>query len=142
MDESGLFNLQKSPQGVCLACMFAHVAKNNIKTKTQFTEGRGRKNKFRRCNLFSKTALQSNPELASLRVISTDPSLAPSRSKASPCLGIQYECNFSFSRQQRCFGIDTFIFFPLPSSEKHQRNSLEKGRFVQQPTIISNRWAV
>lgn len=40
---------------------------------------------------------------------------------------------FSFSRQQRCFGIDTLIFSPLPSSEKHQRNSLEKGRFVQQP---------
>lgn len=91
MDESGFFNLQKSPQGVCLACMFAHVAKKKIKTKTQSTEGRGRKNKFRRCNLFSKTALESKPELVSLRVISADPSLEPSRSKTSPCLGIQYE---------------------------------------------------
>lgn len=113
--------------------MFAHVEKNNIKTKTQFTEGRGRKNKFRRCNLFSKTALQSNPELASLRVISADPSLAPSRSKTSPCLGIQYECNFSFSRQQCCFGIDTFIFSPSRAQKSTSATRWKRDAFVQQP---------
>lgn len=137
MDESGFFNLQKSPQGVLSGLHICTCGeKITSRPKHNPQRGGGDKNKFRGCNLYCEkcAAIKPRVHITLFHLRWPLAGIIPVQNK--PMFGISIRMQFFLFPVNSAI-LELTLSHPPPStplsSEKHHRNSLGKGLFVQQP---------